>query len=70
MRVYKEGQIKKGDRLVVLGNSDIDDQITTAKEVITIDGREEIIINKRKNKYFITSMVVDGTSWANSVHIL
>lgn len=29
--------------------------------------KEEILINKKKNLYFITSMAIDGTSWAKNV---
>lgn len=31
---------------------------------------EEILINKKKNLYFITSMAVDGTSWAKNVNFV
>jgi hypothetical protein len=31
--------------------------------------REEIIVNKKKNRYFITSMAINGTSWAKNVRI-
>jgi len=70
MIVTGEGQISKGDTLQIVGKNTRDDQITTVKEVITVSGNEEVILNKKKNYYFITKLVVDGTSWAKQVQIL
>ncbi|WP_345882268.1 hypothetical protein [Shewanella algae] len=65
--VNSEGQLKSGDTITIIGKSASDNQITTVKEIILVDGREEVIINKPKNRYFITSMLLDGSSWAASV---
>lgn len=62
-----EGQLTKGDKIKIVGKSDSDSQTITVKEVIDVDGHEEVIINKRKNRYFINNMVLGGTSWAKSV---
>ncbi len=67
--VTAEGQIKKRDRLQIVGKSTLDDQIATVKEVIIVNGKEEIIIDKKKNRYFITSVLLDGRSWAKQVCI-
>ncbi|MFM5431416.1 hypothetical protein ACET9P_11045 [Aeromonas veronii] len=67
MQLTAEGQLAKGDKIKIVGKSDSDSQTITVKEVIDVDGHEEVIINKRKNRYFITNMVLAGTSWAKSV---
>ena len=60
------GVLKKGDVLLVNHKGKRKPYIV--KEVL-FPGKEneEIIINKKKNKYFITSMAVDGSSWAKNV---
>ena len=65
--VTEEGQIKIGDKLKIIGKSTRDDQYAIAEDVITIDGNEEIIIDKDENRYFITKLLVKGTSWAKQV---
>ncbi len=65
--VTAEGQLKKGDKITIIGRSISDDQNTTIKEVIDVDGNEEIIINKKRNRYFITNMLLSGDSWAKQV---
>ena len=62
------GQIKEGDRLHV--TFDGKRVKYKAKEVLnpgTI--HEEIIVNKKRNYYFITSMALNGTSWAKDVRV-
>jgi len=68
-RLTKQGQIKVGDviSLVVAGRR----ICTTAKEVLHPGtGAEEVIYNRKKNHYFITSMVLDGTSNHKDVFIM
>lgn len=67
--VTGEGQLKVGDKIRIVGKSIKDDQRTTVKEIITVDGNEEVIINKRRNYYFNTKMLVSGKSWAKQVAI-
>jgi len=67
--VTAEGQLKVGDKITIVGRSTKDDQKTTVKEVIKVDGKEEIIINKKYNRYFITRMLLSGDSWAKQVQI-
>ncbi len=67
--VTAEGQIKKGDKLKVIGKSDKDDQQVTAKEILMINGKEEVILNIKMNYYFITDMLIKGNSWAKQVYI-
>lgn len=67
--VTAEGQLKIGDKITIIGKSTSDDQKTTVKDVIEVNGKEEIIINKRQNKYFITHMLLSGDSWAKQVQI-
>ncbi len=67
--VTGEGQLKIGDKIVIVGKSTSDDQKITVKDVISVNGKEEIIINKKLNKYFITHMLLSGNSWAKQVQI-
>ena len=65
-----EGQIKVGDKIQITGKNPRDTQLATVKEVIKVNGCEEVIINVKKNYYFITKNVVAGKSWAASVVIV
>ena len=67
MEITAEGQLTIGDTIQIVGKSDRDSQTVTVKDVITEAGREEVVICKRRNYYFITKMVIDGTSWAKSI---
>ncbi len=61
------GQIKPGDTIHCEFKGK--PQRYRVKEVIHPGtDKEEILINKKKNLYFITSMAVDGSSWAKMVH--
>jgi hypothetical protein len=62
--ITKEGQIKAGDKLK------IDDQYVTAREIISVNGNEKVIINKKLNHYFITKLLINGKSWAKQVFIV
>lgn len=68
-RVTGYGQIKKGDVIsMVMAGRRI---CTSAKEVLnTGTSKEEIVYNRKKNHYFITSMVLDGTSNHKDVFII
>ena len=68
--VTSEGQIKVGDKLQITGKNPRDTQTVTAKEIIKVNGNKEVIINKKKNYYFITKMLVSGISWAKEVRIV
>lgn len=69
----RAGQVCKGDILLISGATS--GRVETVKEIVNSgvasdsDG-EEIIINKRKNHYFITSVYLDGKSWAKRVLVL
>ena len=67
MEITTEGQLAVGDTIQIVGKSERDSQTVTVKDVISEAGREEVIICKRRNYYFITKMVIEGTSWAKSV---
>lgn len=68
-RVTGYGQIKKGDVIsMVMAGRRI---CTSAKEVLNAGTvKEEVIYNRKKNHYFITSMVLDGTSNHKDVFII
>ncbi|MAK91112.1 MAG: hypothetical protein CMI13_07765 [Oleibacter sp.] len=60
------GQIKPGD--VVFCEYKGVPQRFRAKEVLNPGtDLEEILINVKRNTYFITTMAIDGTSWAKNV---
>jgi len=63
------GQIKEGDKLKITYKNE---KINYIAEEILNPGtdREEIILDVDSNLYFITSMALDGTSWAKNVQIL
>ncbi len=70
IELTKEGQLVKGDKITIIGKSPKDSQKTTVKEiVINGKGGEEVIINKKQNKYFITAMFLRGESRADKVFI-
>ncbi len=68
-RLTKAGQIKVGDVIsMVMAGRRI---CTSAKEVLNAGtDREEVIYNRKKNHYFITSMVLNGTSNHKEVFII
>ena len=61
------GQIKKGD-ILVLQRKGNDKFIAQAKLIIN-PGKltEEVIIGINKNIYFITRMMLEGTSWIQKI---
>lgn len=63
------GQIKKGNKIILAHNGGA--EVHHAKEIL-MEGQptEEILLNKKKNIYFIVSMAVSGTSWAKDVKYL
>jgi hypothetical protein len=67
--VTGEGQIKKGDKLHIIGKNTLNDQHAIVKDVITIGGNEEVILDKKSNRYFITKLVVTAESWVKQVCI-
>lgn len=65
-KLSEAGQINEGDFVKMRYNGRM--RQYKAKKVLNAGkGNEEIIINKKQNKYFITSMAIDGTSWAKDV---
>jgi hypothetical protein len=70
-KLSAEGQIKVGDRLKITGkNSRNSHKSIKVKEVVDNGYGEEIIINKKKNYYFMTRLYLDGASWCKSVEFL
>lgn len=65
----KAGQIKKGAEIVLSNNGG--GEVHTVDEVLNAGtDKEEILLNTKDNLYFITSMAIDGTSWAKQVKFL
>jgi len=64
------GQIEKGDRLEIVGRvPKFSCDVKVAEVICPGTESEEILIDLNSNKYFITSMVVKGQSWAKRVTI-
>lgn len=68
--VTAEGQVKVGDKLQVIGKNDRDTQIATVMDILSVNGREEVLINVERNYYFITELLISGQSWASEVRII
>jgi hypothetical protein len=68
-KLRSAGQIKKGDLISLeLAGKRI---CVTAREILNQGtDREEIVYNRRRNHYFITSMVLDGTSNHKNVYVI
>lgn len=60
------GQIKKGDIVQCVYRGRL---LRYIAEEVLHEGtdKEEVIVDLEENKYFITSMAIDGTSWAKEV---
>ena len=65
-----EGQLMIGDELLIIGKSDSDSQVCKVEDILDGGDNEEIIINTRKNRYFITNMYLSGKSWAEDIFII
>jgi len=63
------GQIQKGAKIVLSDNGE--GQAYTVDQVLNAGtDKEEILIDTEGNLYFITSMAIDGSSWAKQVKFL
>jgi len=64
------GQIKEGNTLLI--EADFCDPFQVQALMVIEPGSawEEIVYNRKKNHYFITSMVLDGTSRVKKVQII
>lgn len=63
------GQIKEGDLLRFSTSDGMEEAI--AREVLYPGtDTEEVIVNKRRNYYFITAKAIEGTSWVKDVQII
>jgi hypothetical protein len=70
IKLSAEGQIKVGNILKITGKNSKDSyKSIKVKEVIDNGDGEEIIINKKKNRYFMTRLYLSGASWCKSVEV-
>jgi hypothetical protein len=61
------GQIKEGDTLAIEKSNGCK-FVATAKRIINPGTeKEEVVICKTRNDYFIVSMFLNGTSWVKNV---
>ena len=70
IELKSKDQIKLGDDLVIVGKSPSDSQVISVKDILDVDGKEEIILDQELNRYFITDMYLKGQSWAEDVFII
>jgi len=70
IELKSKDQIKLGDDLVIVGKSPSDSQVVRVKDILDVDGKEEIILDQELNRYFITDMYLKGQSWAEDVFII
>ena len=70
IKLIAEGQVKVGDRLKIIGKNSSDDYNSIKVKSIVDNGYgEEIIIKKKKNRYFMTKLYLKNASWCKSVEI-
>lgn len=69
IKVNKVGQINVGDMLYIDTCYGLF-HVTAKLVLFKNETKEEVVIHKKKNHYFILSMLLDGSSWVKSVHIL
>jgi len=68
IQLLSVGQIKEGDTVLVTFKNNR--RPYDVKEVLNAGtSKEEILLDIEDNLYFITSMAIDGTSWAEDVCI-
>lgn len=65
----KEGQLKVGGKIKIVGKNKNRDSYESViiKDIVDNGFGEEVIINKRKNFYFMTLSYLDGSSWCEKV---
>ena len=69
MNLFSSGQIQVGDTIICEFKGERKEY--KVEEVLNPGKRgEEILLDKRNNLYFITSMSINGTSWAKNVKFL
>ena len=67
-RLKQAGQITKHD-LLIIDYRGVSTPYFVREVLNPGEDIEEVIVNKKDNIYFITSMAIDGTSWAKNVDI-
>ena len=66
-KLSSPGQIFRGDKIILV---DVEGKIRKCKAKAIINqntDKEEIIINKKRNSYFIVSMYLNGSSWVKAL---
>lgn len=65
--VTKYGQINRGDLLIIETRTGITFPAVAKAVLHSGTEKEEVIVSKTRNHYFIMSMMLDGKSWARNV---
>lgn len=68
-KVTELGQIKKGDTILITGDI-YKNEPFKALEIIERTKFTEVIIDKKKNKYFNVDMYLAGCSWVKEVNLI
>ena len=69
VKVTGEGQLEKGDRLRIVAKASKNNyESVTVKRIVHSDYGEEIIINIKRNYYFVTKWIGEVGSWTKEVY--
>lgn len=62
--------IKKGDTIIITGDSLVKETFKVQMVKISDSDGTEIIIDKKKNRYFNLNMYLENTSWVIECYII
>lgn len=62
--------IKKGDTIIITGDSLVKEPFKVQMVKISDSDGTEIIIDKKKNRYFNLNMYLENTSWVIECYII
>ena len=70
IKVTEIDQIKKGDTLIITGDTLVNKSVTVEMVKKSNNDGTEIIFNLKKNRYFNLRMYLDGESWVKDLAII
>ena len=68
VEVDSPGMLRDGDLILIEKQNGVVFPAIIKKAINSGTENEEILFNKRRNLYFILSMMLDGSSWVKSCH--
>jgi hypothetical protein len=65
-------QLERGIKLRIVGRSERDSygSVSVKKLIEMSTGDLEVLINRKRNRYFSLSLYLNGKSWAKEVYVL